>query len=491
MPEEISHNCGLCVTHSLNDVYSILNEDLQHRGREGFGIAGIGDTIDVMKSEGTVNTFDLIDLYKIFPVDKNRYHTFIGHVRYATRGRKDKILEDAHPHTIGGKIWNKGNHVLIKNCDMAIVHNGQVDEKYFSGIDRSALRTGCDTEALLHLFREKGEYEILKCIPGAYTMAVADKKRKDVIVMRDRTGIKPGALGWKDGKDLVASEDIAFLKKEDRRKFIEELRPGYVYYLSADGGSRKEKVVDYKPAYCFFEWNYIANQGSTLNGLSVSRVRTLLGERLAEEFHPDGVDFVTYLPRCPEDAARSYADKRGIRFVDILYKRRGTRSFMGSTTEERRKSIDENLHILPLEDDLKGKTILSVDDSVVRGNNTDKERRLFYEEAEPKKVYHASYTPPIGIIGKDGIPRGCMFGVDMPPYPPLGDEFVARTKRPEEMPPDETFVERNRTLREISKEIGMEIFYLSKEGMLSVYEKLGIPRENLCTYCIGGKHPFQ
>src|SRR4030042_6376441 len=178
MTSEIRHNCGFCVTHSLNDVYSFLNEDLQHRGREGFGIGAIGDTIDVMKSEGTVNTFDLVDLYKIFPVNRKRYHTFIGHVRYATRGRKDKILEDTHPHTIGGIVRHKGNHMLISDCDMAMVHNGQVEDKYFSGIDRSALKTDCDTEALLHLFREKGEYEILKCIAGAYSMAIADKTRK-------------------------------------------------------------------------------------------------------------------------------------------------------------------------------------------------------------------------------------------------------------------------------------------------------------------------
>ena len=92
---KVEHNCGLCLAHSLHDVYSFI-KSLQHRGREAAGIAFIGENrIDVLKWIGKVETFDLEDLYKIFPITE--YHTFVAHVRYATRGRKDKILYDAHP----------------------------------------------------------------------------------------------------------------------------------------------------------------------------------------------------------------------------------------------------------------------------------------------------------------------------------------------------------------------------------------------------------
>lgn len=305
--EELRHNCGLCVTHTLHDVYSFI-KSLQHRGREAAGIAAIGDErIDVIKWKGPINRFEIEDLYQILP--SHNYHTYMAHVRYATRGRKDKILEDAHPHVIGGQVENKGDHVLISDCEIVGVHNGQVDSQYFDETDKRSFRTGCDTESLLHLYRAKGEREILRQIPGAYTMAIGDKKRKAVIVLRDRTGIKPGILGWKDGKHGIASEDIAFRKNGGR--FIEDLDPGTIYYLASDGSYSKEKVVDPQIRYCFFEWNYLADIDSVLNGISVRRVREVLGEVLAEEFNPDDAELVTFLPRCPEVAARAYAKKTG------------------------------------------------------------------------------------------------------------------------------------------------------------------------------------
>jgi len=465
MPEKISHNCGFCVAHTLHDAYSLI-KSLQHRGREATGIAAVGtNRIDVIKWKGPVDRFDIIDLYKLFP--STQYHTYMAHVRYATRGRKDRILEDAHPHTIGGKAEDKGNHILILDCEMAAVHNGQINEGYFDGIDRNLLKTECDTEALLHLFREKGEYEILKQIPGAYTLSIADKKRKEIIILRDRTGIKPGVLGWKDGKYCIASEDIALKKNEGM--FIEDLDLGSAYYLNPDGSYGKKNIAKQQAAYCFFEWNYIADVDSILNGISVRRIRESLGEMLVREFYAQA-DLVTFLPRCPEVAARSYAKKRGIPFEPIFYKMRGERAFQGSTMDERKISIEENLHLLPAKDNLKGKRVILIDDSTVRGNNAKRVRELLYKQAEVGIAYHVNYTPAIGIVGKDGTARGCMFGVDMPP----NDSFIAR----------------GRTLEEISSEMGMPVNYISLEGMLRAYEESGMPREDLCTYCIGGKHPF-
>jgi len=468
MSENIRHNCGLCVAHTLHDVYSFI-KSLQHRGREATGIAAVGDKrIDVIKWKGPVDRFDIIDLHKIFP--SHGYHTYMAHVRYATRGRKDKILEDAHPHVIGGKIEDRGSHILISDCDAACVHNGQVGKEYVNMINKSVLRTDCDTEALLHLFKKLGEHELLKQVPGAYTIAIADKTRKDVIVLRDRTGIKPGVLGWKDGKHGIASEDIAF--RLNGGEFIEELDKGSVYYLSPDGGYRKEEVVKPKCASCFFEWNYITNKDTILNGVSVTKLRCLLGEVLAEEFHPPDADLVTFLPRCPEGAARSYAREISAPFLPVFYKMRGERSFQGSTLKDRENSISQNLHLLPgMKEFLRGKTVVLIDDSTIRGNNSKRARYLMYEEASVKKAYLVNYTPPIGIIGNDGIPRGCMFGVDMPP----DDKFIARGK----------------TTEEISKEIGMPIVYLSIEGMMKAFAEVGLKMNQLCTYCIGGKHPFK
>ncbi|MGV8151989.1 MAG: hypothetical protein ACP5OG_02830 [Candidatus Nanoarchaeia archaeon] len=464
--ETIEENCGFGVTHTLHDAYS-SSKSLQHRGREASAIAGVGyERIDVLKWEGPVTKFDIVDLHKILP--SHRYHTYLFHVRYATKGRKDKILEDAHPHTIGGKVLNRGSHIFIENCDAAIVHNGQVNPEYLSSIDSSKLKTGCDSEALLHFIIENSEYGTLKQIPGAYSLAFADKRRRDIVVLRDRHGIKPGVLGFKDGKYAVASEDIAFI--ENGGESIEDLDLGSAYYLSPNGSYKKQEIISPDPRYCFFEWNYITHRDSIINERSVEVVRKVLGEYLAKEFNPSDADFVFYAPRCAEVAARSYSKFTKKQFIPLLYKMRSDRSFQGSTLEERANSIEENLHLLPgLENTTKGKTAIIIDDSTIRGNVLKRVKALA-DEAGLKKLYVANYTPQIGIIGKDGIGRGCVYGVDMPP----DDKFISRNKSPEQ----------------ISKETGLEIYFISPEGMFQAFEKIGVPRKNLCSYCIGGEKPF-
>tara|TARA_B100000686_G_scaffold299487_1_gene333293 strand:+ start:404 stop:1870 length:1467 start_codon:yes stop_codon:yes gene_type:complete len=471
MSESVRHNCGFCVGHTLHDVYSFIRS-LQHRGREAAGIAAVGESsIDAIKWAGSVDRFDVTDLHKIFP--SPRYHTYMAHVRYATSGRKDEILKDAHPHTLGGHVEDRGTHQLIRDCEIVAVHNGQIDQCFFPDVDLSAMQSRCDTEALLYRYRREGEHSLLKNIPGAYTMAIADWRKRDVMVLRDRTGIKPGVLGWKDGKFGVASEDISF--RNNGGDYIEDIEPGSVYYLTPEGDYTKENLVKPDLSYCFFEWNYITNVESRINGVSVRRIRESLGEMLAKEFNVPDADIVTFLPRCPEVAARSYAKKTGLPFQHIFYKMRGERSFQGSTATDRRKSIDDNLQLLPgLKPHLQGKTVIMIDDSIIRGNNSIRARQLLYEELEVKRAYLVSYTPPIGITGEDGVARGCMFGVDMPPDPPQGEEFVAR----------------GRTIDQISDKMGMPVVYLSPQSMIAAFRQAGVPESDLCTFCIGGRHPF-
>lgn len=465
-------NCGFCVTHTLHDCTNFL-ESMQHRGRDAVGIAGVGDNrIDVVKWLGTPKDFDAFNLHSI--LKSRNYHTYLGHVRYTTRGNKkaslETLLAEAHPQVIGGTSKYYDSHAIIRNCDAAMVHNGQVDAVYLAGINQSLLKTACDTEALLHFYYEYGELEALRRIPGAYSLAIADRRKKDVIVLRDRHGMRPASLGEKDDKCCVASEIIAFW--ENGGHFTRDLAPGTAYYLDACGSYTSKNVVPAERKHCFFEWNYVAHIRSHLNKLSVLTARCLLGEALAAEFKPDDAEFVTFLPSCPEMAAISYAEAAGLPFVDAFCKKRRTRAFQGPTTEERAASIRENLYlddeIIPL---IEEKCGILVDDSIVRGNNAPHAAHLLRKEGGVRKIYLASYTPPIGIVGVDGKPRGCLWGVDMPPT----DAFVAR----------------GRTREEISTMLGMEVGYLSVEGMLRVFERMGMPRQNLCMYCIGGKHPFE
>ncbi len=463
---EIHDHCGLCVTHTLHDAYNFI-KDLRHRGKEATGIVAVSDNrIDALKWTGTLERFDIQALHLIFPVENYGYHTFLAHCRYATRGREDRLLEDAHPFVIGGTITRKTNHIHIRDCETATVHNGQVDIALISSSPH--LEDLCDTEALLYYYRDKGELELLRTIPGAYTLAIADKRKKEVIVLRDKTGLRPGFLGFKDGKHCMASEDITI--KKNGGFIIENLMPGCAYYFSPAGAYRKEFVVQSIPRHCFFEWNYISDVESTLNDVPVASLRGFLGEELGKEFKPQDAHLVTFLPRCPEAAARRYAETTQIPFAWVFIKQRSDRAFMGTREEDRKKSIEETLEIRPdIGESLQGKNLVLVDDSIVRGNNSLRARDLLYG-AGVKKIYLASYTPPIGIIGDDAMPRGCLFGVDMPPH----DKFIAR----------------NRNLEEIREHMKMEIYYLSVNGMLQAFKRAGMPKENLCTYCIGGIHPF-
>ncbi len=464
-------HCGLCVAHTLHDAYSFI-KSLQHRGREACGIFALGkNQIDVIKWRGGVSKVDLIDLHKIFPA--SLYHTFGAHVRYATKGREDKILEDAHPHVIGGRTSDRGDHIIIRDCDAVAIHNGQVNfPKSLNPCSE------CDTKILLKYYMKNGEQKLLKNIPGSYVLAIADKRKNQVLVLRDKFAVKPVCLGFKDGKYCVASEDIALI--ENGAIYMEDLDAGTIYYLANNGSYRKISLItENEKKHCFFEWNYIANAHSMINGVSVLKLRQELGKVLAEEFHPKDIDVITFLPRCPESAARSYAKSlnQEFKFRPIFYKLRGERSFQGTTIEDRKNSIRNNLHLLPgSEKALKGKTIVMIDDSTVRGTNSRHAKELIVR-AGAKKVYILNYTPRIGIIGHDGIARGCLFGVDMP----TEDDFVVRTEDKKN----------NRTDEEISRAIGAHVYFLSVTGMFRAFERVGLKRENLCSFCIGGNHPFE
>lgn len=476
MSDFIGENCGVCLAHTLHDAYSMI-KSLQHRGKDSCGIAAISDKrIDVIKWSGRVGDFDITDLYDIFP-PKNNYHIFIAHVRYTTRGSQN--LMQAHPHTIGGQIFDKGDHMLVIDCDYAMVHNGQINPPFLDQVDKNNLKTTCDTESLLYYYKDNGEIAILKNIPGSYILIVADKKKRDVILLRDRTGIKPGVIGKKDGKYIAASEDIALRK--NGAEPIKELDSGCVYYFHPNGEYTKEFVIDPSLAYCFFEINYIADRHTSMLGKNIRSLRFALGEKAGieflESFPNKKVDFVTYLPRCPEPAAGGFSRVTKIPFLKVFYKKKDDRAFMGSSSDERKNSIKSNLHLFPnIKEQIQDKVIVVIDDSVVRGTNAQRAKQLLYEQAGVKEAIYILYTPPIGKFDEQGIPRGCLYGVDMPP----NDNFITRK---------EDILE-NRTIGEISGFIGMPVFYLSLKGMLDVFSENGINPSHLCTFCIGGKKPF-
>jgi len=470
--EEIRDECGLVVCHSLHDTYKALKA-LQHRGQETAGIAARNhDGIDVIKWTGLVTDFSLDNLEEIISGD-----LFIGHVRYSTCGKKERELRDAHPHYIGGterllssgrlvaegqdisKYWNdiENGHVIVRGAELAGVHNGTL----VNHSELCAEHEECDTATLVRLYKEIGLHDLMRSIPAAYSAAILTKE--EVLAFRDRYGIRPLWLGKKDGRYVVMSENSAI--REIGGKPVREVRPGEAVRIF-DSEFSSEKVLEPDLNFCFFEYNYLANPDSRFNEMGVADVRYNLGVELAMEFRPADLDLVTYVPRAPEPCARGYEAESGVRFVKVFYKQDDSRSFMKPLPGQRSKSIESNLYVSD-KIDLKGKDVLVIDDSIVRGNvNPEAVRKI--REAGARKVYYASVTPPIGPV-IDGVPRGCLYGVDMPPT----DDFAIRKYGGIE------------GIKEFSG--ADELYYLSLEGMLRA---IRLPESRLCTYCIGGRDPL-
>jgi len=485
----VRHNCGWCVAPTLHDTYRII-KDLEHRGREAggmFAVSHLRNRIDAVKWVGPIgDVFDLDGLNDFFEslIPVREYDYFGAHNRYATRGRKDLVLYDAHPHIIAGPdtiVEDHGIFMTMENVDGAIVHNGQVDEVFLSGIDESLLTTDCDSERLLRYLVNHGPEQLIRNVPGTYTLAAVSKencKVGDIVIARDRFGVRPGYHAMKDGAVIAGSEDWA-LKKNGANRIFGNLHPGTIYSVSSNGKFSKGKVLpDEERKGCVFEMLYIANEESTLDEVTVGRVRAQMGRQMAKEIKLPGVQFVTYVPRCPRAAAVALAHEWGVESVQAFMKTQKRRSFMGPDEVERSDSIKSNLHLLRKNAELlRGKIVALIDDSIVRGNNIKYAIKLL-NEVGVQKIHVLSYSPRIGIYDEFGRPSGCVDGTDMPPL----DNFVSVNRKER----------RNRTLEEISREIGAEVHYLSLEGMFKALENSGVrdPRDNMCYRCMGGPSIF-
>jgi len=455
-------HCGIVVCHSLHDTYKALKA-IQHRGQDTAGIAAKNrHGVDILRWQGYVDNFSLENMHKIL-----NGSLFIGHVRYATYGEKntDALFQGAHPRFIDTDNITEYRdpphpHLIARGATKAIVHNGTL-------VGVSCDGDLIDTDIMLRAYSKNGIEWVMKCFPASYASAILDMRRDEVVVFRDRHGIRPLWIGEKDGRVVAASEDVAIW--DIGGKPIREVRPGEAVYIDMEGTDiRSNQVVEPSPntSLCFFEFNYNSAASSTLDGKSIKDVGYRIGMILASEYTPD-VDFVTYIPNRPKSMARGYSDSRGLPFVEVFYKVRMERAFLGPTREKRAQSIGSNLFILD-NVDLRGKRIVVVDDSVVRLTNApDAAKKLRDRGAE--WIALVLGTPVIGPV-IDGEEHGCLFGVDMPP----GDDFA---------------IQRCGDLDGIKKESGFDdVYYISTDGLAHAH---GVPSEQRCMYCIGGPNPVK
>lgn len=431
------------VNTSLYDGLTIL----QHRGQDAAGIMTCHNgKLAQQKAVGLVK-----DVFRTRHMHRLVGNIGIGHVRYPTAGSSGPAL--AQPFYVNSPYG------------IALAHNGnltntqQLSEDLFKA-DLRHLNTDSDSELLLNVFahelQQQGQLkpsakDIFKAIEGVHKRvsggyaAVAMIANYGIVAFRDPNGLRPLVYGVREtekGREyMVASESVAL--NVLGYKLISDVAPGEGVYVTVDGELHTHQCAD-KPSLhpCIFEHVYFARPDSIMDGVSVYKARLRQGEKLAEKIlreRPDNdIDVVIPIPDSSRVAGQSLAYDLGVKFREGLVKNRYIgRTFIMPGQQQRRKSVRQKLNTIDLE--FRGKNVLLVDDSIVRGT-TCKQIIEMARDAGAAKVYFASASPMVKFQH--------VYGIDMPSRQEL--------------------VGHGRTVEEIRQEIGADwLVYQDLEDLVA------------------------
>lgn len=423
----------------------------QHRGQEACGIVvNAKGRLLPHKGMGLVN-----DVFNENILSALRGDAAIGHVRYSTTGSSN--LKNAQPLLIE---YAKGS--------ICIAHNGNLVNSLVlrQGLEKSGsiFQTTADSEIIIHLmakarsqdFKESLLYA-LKRIKGAYSLLMMDSR--NLIGIRDPYGFRPLCLGKLEGAWCLASETCAFDLVGAR--FIRDVDPGEIVFISKDGlkSVRPKELRLRRYAHCTFEHVYFARPDSLVFGQTVHMVRQKLGQQLAKE-HPVDADFVVPVPDSGFSAAMGYSKKSGIPLeMGIIRNHYVGRTFIQPAQNSRELGIKVKFNLL--KDVVKGKRIIIVDDSIVRGN-TSKIRVRNLRRAGVKAVHLRISCP--------AHRHPCFYGIDFH----RASELIANRYES---------IERIRQYLEVDS-----LGYLSLAGMLGCLKSA---QNNYCTACWTGRYPIK
>ena len=442
---EIKEECGVFGIYDMdgnNVVPSIYYglTSLQHRGQESCGLA-VSDTegewgnIQFHKNLGLVS-----EVFKEDTIKKMQGDIGIGHVRYSTTGAS--VAENAQPLVLS---YIKGT--------LALAHNGNLintPQLKWELIQSGAIfHTTTDSEVIaFHIARarvhsktvEEAILKTAKKLKGAYGLVIMSPRK--LIGVRDPYGLKPLCLGKRGNSYILASESCALTAVG--AEFIRDIEPGEIITISKDGLRSDKSLAKKTHAHCVFEYIYFARLDSVMDGVKVYDARIRGGKSLAKSY-PVEADLVTGVP------------ESGIPFGFAFYKNSYIgRTFIKPTQQERESSVHLKLSVL--ESAVKGKRIVLVDDSIVRGTTIGNLIHML-KDAGAKEVHVRISSPPFKYP--------CYFGTDVP----TGEQLIATSHSEEE----------------ICRMIGadslgyMEIDYL--EGMAG-----HLP---LCKACFNGQYPMK
>jgi amidophosphoribosyltransferase len=422
---------------------------LQHRGQESAGISVVKEgQIVEHKGMGLVS-----DVFDVNLLEQLEGACAIGHVRYSTTG--SSILTNAQPFL-----------VQHRSKSYAVAHNGNLVNAHIlkNELEQtgSIFQTTMDTEVFLHLFVknlklgfEQALVETVSKLQGAFSIVMLTNQG-EVIGIKDPHGFRPLCLGKVNGNYVFASETCAFDLVE--AEFLRELDPGEIVIINRDGiKSIKTSMAD-RRAFCIFEFIYFARPDSTFHGHTVYQTRKAHGRRLVQEA-PVEADFVMPFPDSGTYAALGYSEESGIAFeMGMIRNHYVGRTFINPAQSMRDFGVRIKLN--PVKSLLKGKDIIIIEDSVIRGT-TIKTRVKALRKLGVKRVHMRVAGPPHRFP--------CHYGID---FSTRGELIAAR-----------------KSVEELREYLDLDsLHYLSIEGLL---QSTGIedPENYFCKACFDGCYP--
>ena len=420
---------------------------LQHRGQESAGIAvSDREVITVFKELGLVaQVFDETTLEALAG------DIAVGHTRYSTTG---------------SSVWENSQPVYrpVDQGGIALCHNGNLTNTAALAAQMGKLFSTTDSELIAEAVARDMEgrgcgvvtalESVLPQLEGAFSLTVMD--RDTLIGVRDPHGFRPLCLGAVEGGWVLASETAAL--DIIGAQFIREIEPGEMVAIDAEGVRSYHPFDEISPRLCLFEFVYFARPDSTLYGQNIHAARRRMGERLAAQA-PTAADVVVPVPESGIPAAQGFAAASGLPYSDGLVKNRYVgRTFIQPSQSMRDQGIRMKLN--PIPEELAGRRVALVDDSIVRGSTT---RQLvsMVREAGATEVHLRISSPPYRWP--------CFYGMD------TGDRS--------------TLLAADRSVDEITAFLGADsLVYLQLDNLIAA---IGVGEQGFCTACLSGKYPTE
>lgn len=423
---------------------------MQHRGQDGAGIVvSDGENLHVHKDVGLVN-----DVFKRINFEDFPGHAAIGHIRNATQD--DGVFDNVQPlvfRSLSGTT--------------AIAHNGKIinADKIRRELEESGsiLQTTSDTEVLAHLMRKKERETTeeaiiagLRQLVGAYAFIILTEKK--MYAALDPRGIRPLSLGKLGDAYVVASETCAF--DIIGAKFERDILPGELVTISDEGIKTTRFLLREPRKLCAMEYVYFSRPDSDLIEVNVHTARKRMGSELAKEHPVPNADVVSGVPDSSISAAIGYAEQLGLPYeMGVLKNRYVGRTFIQPSQELREQGV--KMKLSPVRGVVEGKSVVLIDDSIVRGTTIKRIVRLL-REAGAKEVHVRISSPR--------IENPCLYGIDM------------LTKK--------ELIAANYTDEEIKDLIEADsIAFLSYEGMEKAIVKDKTINQGICAACMTGDYP--